>query len=149
MHTVLTPAMEDGEKGRGEGGRNPCKHTHVRTQSQPHERRGNTTRDRDRGFNDHAACQQCLPIRLGLLLSLLLLVAAEWNSFPQQTPVPGSSRQAVLVPSLLRLYRIIIAVYVIYQRHCANCSAKRQHHNTTQHNRHVMLHGGQEGPAAV
>lgn len=94
--------------------------------------RGEThdTGERDRGFNDHAVRQPCLPIRLGLLLSLLLLLAVEWNSLPQQAPVPGSPRQAVLVPSLLRLYRVIIAVYVIYQRHCASRSAKRQHHNT-------------------
>lgn len=123
MHTVLTPAMKDG--GKGGGG---TFHANIYTHTHNH---SHTTQERDRVFNDHAACQQCLPIRLGLLLSLLLLLAAEWNSLPQQTPVPGSPRQAVLVPSLLGLYRIIIAVYVIYQRHCAYCSAKRQHHNTT------------------
>lgn len=126
VHTVLTPAMEDGGKGGS-----MQTYTRIHTQSQPREQKGkHTTQERDRGFNDHAAHQLCLPIRLGLLFSLLLLLAVQRDSFPQQTPVPGSSRQAVLVPSLLRLYRIIIAVYVIYQRHCANRSAKRQHHNT-------------------
>lgn len=119
----------------------------VHTQSQPTGRKGkHTAQERDRGFNDHAGGQPRLPIRLGLLLSLLLLSAVERNPFPQQAPVPGSSRQAVLVPSLLRLYRIIIAVYVIYQGHCANRSAKRQHHNTTAS---LGREGGQEGPTAL
>lgn len=131
VHTVLSSAMEGGGI---EGGETIHANVHTVTHSYTITARGwkgkRTTQERDRGFNKHAVHQPCLPIRLSLLLSLLLLLAVKWNSFPQQTPVPGSSRQAVLVASLLRLYRIIIAVYVIYQRHCANRSAKRQHHNT-------------------
>lgn len=70
-----------------------------------------------------------LPIRLGLMLSLSLLSAAERDPFPQEAPVPGASRQAVLVPALLGLYGIIIAVYVIYQRYCADRSATLTQHD--------------------
>lgn len=132
VHTFLTPAMEDGGTGGGQS-MQTYTHSRIRTQSQPQDGEWGDTRhrtERDRGFNDHAVRQLRLPIRLGLLLSLLLLLAVERNSLPQQAPVPGSPRQAVLVPSLLRLYRVIIAVYVIYQRHCASRSAKRQHHKT-------------------
>lgn len=115
------------------------KHSHIPTQITGTGWKGrHTTQERDRGFNDHAGCQPCLPIRLGLLLSLLFLFAVERDSLPQQAPVPGSSRQAVLVPSLLRLYRIIVAVYVIYQRHRANRSAKT---STAQHNGLVTVRG--------
>lgn len=70
-----------------------------------------------------------LPIRLGLMLSLSLLSATEWDPFPQEAPVPGASRQAILVPTLLGLYGIMIAVYVIYQRYCADRSATLTQHD--------------------
>lgn len=63
------------------------------------------------------------------MLSLSLLPAAKRDPFPQEAPVPGASRQAVLVPALLWLYGIIIAVYVIYQRYCADRSATLTQHS--------------------
>lgn len=130
MHTVL---ITDTEDGRGARGRSMQANTDTHKQTFTHTgKEGWGEQERDRMglmIMLQEGWRPSLPIRLGLMLSLSLLSATEWDPFPQEAPVPGASRQAVLVPTLLWLYGIMIAVYVIYQRYCADRSATLTQHD--------------------
>lgn len=104
----------------GEMGGFHASHTHTHTQG------GKTIHLGFRWACKAWMAAGCLPIRLGLMLSLSLLPAGERHSLPQQAPVPGSPGQPVLITTLLGLYGIVTAVYIIYQRYSAYRSGNRQ-----------------------
>lgn len=60
----------------------------------------------------------CVPVGLGGMFSLGLLSLAKWNPLPEQTPIPCSSSQAVLISTLLGLHSVLITIYIVYQWYC-------------------------------
>lgn len=68
----------------------------------------------------------CLPVRLGCVFSLGLLSLAQWDSLPEEAPVPRPSSQAVLISTLLGLRSVVITVYIVYERHCTYCPTHTQ-----------------------
>lgn len=62
-----------------------------------------------------------VPVRQSSVFSPGFLSLAQWNSLPEKAPVPCSSSQAILIPTLLGLHSVLITIYIVYQWHCTYC----------------------------